>query len=282
MTDELLKRTCSPILPFDLISMNDDQLRRYSRHLLLPEIDLQGQEKLLKSKILIIGLGGLGSPVSMYLAASGIGTLVLCDHDVVDLSNLQRQILHKTTDVSLSKTDSAAESLHDLNPEVRLITISSKLEGQRLIEEAHDADIVIDATDNFPTRYALNEACIATKTPLISGSAVRMTGQVTTFRFDISPSPCYHCLYPDQGNIPETCAETGVLAPLVGIIGSIQATEAIKILLNLGQTLHGRLLQVDARTMAWRTSQLKGDPECPICSSLPHQASPLEYQALSS
>lgn len=260
--------------------MNDDQLRRYSRQLLLPEIDLKGQEKLLQSKVLVIGLGGLGSPVSMYLAASGVGTLVLCDDDAVDLSNLQRQILYKTDDVGTGKTEAAVEVLHALNPDVQLITISSKLQGERLAAEIDSADIVIDASDNFPTRYALNAACIEKNTPLISGSAIRMAGQVATFRFDIAPSPCYHCLYPDTGNDQETCAEAGVLTPLVGIIGSIQATEAIKILLDLGESLHGRLLQVNAKTMVWRTSRLKSDPDCPICSAQQRQITPLEYQSL--
>jgi molybdopterin/thiamine biosynthesis adenylyltransferase len=261
--------------------MNDDQLRRYSRQLLLPDIDLDGQERLLQSKALIVGLGGLGSPVAMYLAASGIGTLMLCDHDEVDLSNLQRQILHHTHDIGRSKTESAAETLHGLNPDVQLITLAAKLEGEYLLTETRAADIVIDASDNYPTRYALNAACIATQTPLISGSAIRMAGQVTTFRFDTAPSPCYHCLYPDQGDNRENCADAGVLAPLVGIIGSIQATEAIKVLLNLGQTLHGRLLQVDARTMAWRTTILKSDPDCPICSPRSGQTPPLESRTLS-
>ena len=261
--------------------MDHNQLRRYSRQILLPEIDIHGQERLLQSKALIVGLGGLGSPVAMYLAASGVGTLVLCDHDQVDVSNLHRQILHKTRDVGRNKTDSAADSLHEINPDVQLITLSTKLEGEHLIAETRDADIVIDASDNFPTRYALNAACIATKTPLISGSAIRMTGQVTTFRFDISLSPCYHCLYPDQGNEQENCAEAGVLSPLTGMVGSIQATETIKLLLNFGQTLQGRVLHIDARTMAWRTSLLKGDPDCPICSAQSSQASPLEYQPLS-
>ena len=261
--------------------MNDSQLRRYSRQLLLPEIDLHGQERLLKSRVLIAGLGGLGSPITLYLAASGVGTLVLCDHDVVDLSNLQRQILHKTADLDRNKTDSAAESLRALNPDVKAITISSTLTGERLADEVHKADVVIDATDNFSTRYAINAACADLKTPLISGSASRLAGQVSTFRFDLHRSPCYHCLYSDQGNDEETCTQTGVLGPVVGIIGSIQATEALKILLNLGDTLHGRLLQFDARTMTWRTSILKGDPYCPICSPQARLSSPLEYQTVS-
>ena len=261
--------------------MNNDQLSRYSRQLLLPEIDLQGQEKLLASKVLIVGLGGLGSPVAMYLAASGVGTLILCDHDAVELSNLQRQILYRTTDVGRGKTEAAAAALHALNPDVRLTTISSRLEGQRLIAETEAADLVIDASDNFPTRYALNAACLAAQTPLISGSAVRMAGQVTVFRFDTAPGPCYHCLYPDVGDQRENCADAGVLTPLVGMVGSVQAAEAVKILVNFGESLHGRLLQVDARTMAWRTSRLKADPDCPICSPQSRRTAPLEYRTLS-
>jgi adenylyltransferase/sulfurtransferase len=261
--------------------MNDDQLRRYSPQILLPDIDLDGQERLLQSKALIVGLGGLGSPVAMYLAASGVGTLVLCDYDEVDLSNLQRQILHQTRDIGRSKTESAVETLHGLNPDVQLITLAAKLEGEYLLAETRAADIVIDASDNYPTRYALNAACLATQTPLISGSAIRMAGQVTTFRFDTAISPCYHCLYPDQGDNRENCADAGVLAPLVGIIGSIQAAETIKVLLNLGQTLHGRLLQVNARTMEWRTTILKSDPDCPICSPRSGQTPPLESRTLS-
>ena len=261
--------------------MNDEQLRRYSRQVLLPDIDLDGQERLLQSKVLIVGLGGLGSPIAMYLAASGIGTLVLCDHDAVDLSNLQRQILHRSRDIGRGKAESAAETLHALNPDVQLIALAAKLEGENLLAETQGADIVIDASDNYPTRYALNAACIAARTPLISGSAIRMAGQVTTFRFDIDPSPCYYCLYPDQGDNRENCADAGVLAPLVGIVGSIQAAEAIKVLLNVGQTLHGRLLHIDARTMAWRTSILKSDPDCPICSPRSGQTPPLEYRSLS-
>jgi adenylyltransferase/sulfurtransferase len=261
--------------------MDDDQLQRYSRQLLLPEIDLPGQERLLGSKVLIIGLGGLGSPVTMYLAAAGIGTLILCDHDAVELSNLQRQLLHRTADIGRSKTDSAAEALHQLNPDVQLITISSQLAGERLVAAVQEADVVIDASDNFATRYALNAACSAARTPLISGAAIRLMGQIATFRFDLAPSPCYHCLYPDAGDNQGNCADAGVLAPLVGIIGSIQATEAIKILLDIGQSLHGRLLQIDARTMTWRASQLKADPDCPICSARSHQASALEYRSLS-
>lgn len=264
-------------------SMNDTQLRRYSRQLLLPEIGLEGQEKLLRSRVLVIGLGGLGSPIAMYLAASGVGTLVLCDHDIVELSNLQRQILHKTSDIGRNKACSASETVLALNPDIQAVTISSALAGKSLNEEVGKADVVIDATDNFHTRHALNTACVTLKTPLISGSVIRMAGQVTSFRFDISPSPCYHCLYPDQNDAQETCAQTGVLAPITGVIGGLQAAEAIKILLNFGDTLQGRLLQLDAYTMTWRTSILSPDPACPVCSPNAPQSSPLplEYQAVS-
>ncbi len=261
--------------------MNDDQLRRYSRHLLLPEIDLVGQEKLLKSRVLLVGLGGLGSPVAMYLAASGVGSLVMCDHDVVDISNLQRQILHKTTDIGREKVTSAMETSLALNPDIQVQAICTMLEGQRLNQEVEKADLVIDASDNYRTRHALNAACVTCRTPLVSGSAMRMKGQVTSFRFDISPSPCYHCLYPDQGDDHDTCAQNGVLAPLTGVIGSIQAIEAIKILLGFGETLWGRLLQLDAGSMVWRSSTLKADPACPICSRYATHVSPLEYQTVS-
>jgi len=261
--------------------MNDIELRRYSRHLLLPEIDLAGQEKLLHSRVLLVGLGGLGSPVAIYLAASGIGNLVLCDHDVVELSNLQRQILHKNKDINRSKVSSAAETVQAINPDVNVITIPTVLSGKFMDEEVAQADIVIDTTDNFHSRHAINEACFSQKTPLISGSAIRMMGQVTSFRFDLSPSPCYNCLYSDEGHIQETCSQSGILAPLAGVIGSLQAIETLKILLNFGETLQGRLLQLNALTMSWRTSTLKGDPACLICSPPSRKQSPLEYQAVS-
>ena len=261
--------------------MNDTQLQRYSRHVLLPEIDLTGQEKLLRSRVLLIGLGGLGSPIAMYLATSGIGTLVLCDHDVVEMSNLQRQIIHKNNDIGRNKTISAVETVLELNPDIQVIAISSLLEGKRLEEEVAKADLVIDATDNFQTRHALNATCVAFKIPLISGSVIRMAGQITSFRFDLSSTPCYQCLYPNLDEAQEGCAQAGILAPVAGAIGSLQAVEAIKILLNIGETLQGRLLQLDARTMTWRTSILKSDPTCPICSPQAHQSWPLEHQAAS-
>jgi len=259
--------------------MKDTQIERYSRQILLPEIDLAGQEKLLNSKVLIIGLGGLGSPAALYLAASGLGTLTLCDHDVVELSNLHRQIIHRNSDIGRHKSDSAANSIHALNPDIQVNSIPSLLEGNELAEQVSQADIVIDATDNFSTRQLINATCLACKTPLISGSAIRMSGQITSFRFDISPTPCYHCLYPYHGNAQESCQEAGVLPPLTGVIGSLQAIEAIKIILNIGDSLHGRLLQLDAKTMTSRTSLLKSDPACPVCSKHTTSTEPLEYQA---
>lgn len=261
--------------------MDDAQLRRYSRHLLLPEINLDGQEKLLRSRILLVGLGGLGSPVAMYLAASGVGTLALCDHDRVDSSNLQRQIIHRNSDIGRSKAASAAETVRALNPEVHAIPLPTILTGEQLDQEVSQSDLVIDATDNFESRHILNATCVALKTPLVSGAVIRLAGQITSFRFDLSPRPCYHCLYPAQGEDQATCAEAGVLAPLAGVIGSLQAVEALKILLNIGETLQGHLLRIDARSLQWRLSTLKADPACPICSSHASPPSSLEYRTAS-
>ncbi|WP_455204189.1 HesA/MoeB/ThiF family protein [Kaarinaea lacus] len=246
--------------------MNDEQLLRYSRQIMLPQVDLAGQEKLKAASALIIGLGGLGSPVAMYLAVAGVGRLVLCDHDVVELSNLQRQILHDSSDLGKSKTESAAATLQALNPEVQLTLIGHKLEGQELDIHINEVDIVIDASDNFATRFLLNDACVRNKKPLVSGAAIRMEGQVSVFHTENPVSPCYRCLYKDEDDFTETCSETGVLAPVVGIIGSIQATEALKLLLGMGQSLMGRLMILDAMSMEWRTLRLGKDPKCPVCS----------------
>lgn len=282
MTDEHPRLRSIPThRPSEYPFMNDDLLQRYSRHLLMPEIDLLGQEKLIRSKVLIIGLGGLGSPVAMYLAASGIGTLTLCDNDVVDISNLQRQILHQTASIGQRKTDSARGAILALNPTIHVRTLPHRLEGEQLYEAVEYADLVIDGSDNFQTRHAVNAACNALRTPLISGSAIRMSGQIISFRFDLIPTPCYCCLYPDQNDEPETCERSGILAPLVGVIGSLQAIEAIKILLNFGQVMDSRLLQLDAKAMKWHISTVKSDPACPICSKQGQHAIPLEYQTAS-
>ena len=245
--------------------MNDEQLLRYSRQIMLPQIDVTGQEKLLTSRVLIIGMGGLGSPIAMYLAAAGIGHLVLVDDDVVELSNLQRQIAHGTADIGLSKVESAKQTIQQLNPEIKVTAYAERLDMQRLNDEIAAADIVIDGTDNFTTRFALNECCVKNKTPLVSGAAIRMEGQVSVFN-KTPDSPCYRCLYKDEGELDTSCSTNGVLSPVVGIIGSIQATEAIKVLLNIGDTLDGKLLVLDALHMEWRTLKLKKDPGCPACN----------------
>ncbi len=246
--------------------MDDSQLLRYSRHILLPQIGYEGQQKLLGSRVLIIGLGGLGSPVALYLAASGVGELVIADYDLVELSNLQRQIVHTTATIGQEKVRSARQALVALNSDVDVTTIGSRLDPETLDREVHLADVCVDASDNFATRFALNRACIRHKKPLISGAVIRMEGQVAVFRSDRPDSPCYRCLYKDMDELGETCSEAGVLAPVPGIIGSIQATETLKVLLDIGESLAGRLLLLDALTMEWRSVRLHKDPACPECS----------------
>lgn len=245
--------------------MNDQQLLRYSRHLLLPQIDVAGQQKLLDSRVLIVGLGGLGSPVALYLAAAGVGQLWLADYDRVDLTNLQRQILHDTASIGRFKTESAETKLHKINPEVRLLSLATALETAQLSHYISDVDAVVDCSDNFATRFALNKACVQAKKPLISASALGFQGQVTVF-LPHSESPCYNCLYPEMEEEAETCTHSGVIAPLVGVIGSVQAIEVIKVLLNIGQSLCGRLLLFDGYHSQWRSVQLPKDPNCPICA----------------
>ncbi|GMQ91845.1 MAG: molybdopterin-synthase adenylyltransferase MoeB [Gammaproteobacteria bacterium] len=245
--------------------MDDAQLLRYSRQIMLPQIDVAGQEKLRSSSVLIVGLGGLGSPAALYLAAAGVGHLLLADDDSVDLSNLQRQILHTQNNIGQEKTQSAIAALEAINPDTRLTAINSRLQGNVLETTVEQADVIVDASDNFATRFALNEACLKFRKPLVSGAVIRMEGQITVYDCRRADSPCYRCLYPDMAEIAETCSENGVLAPVVGIIGSIQATETIKLLLQLGNTLTGRLLLLDAMTMEWRNIALPRDPGCPSC-----------------
>ncbi len=246
--------------------MIDDELLRYSRQILLPQFGIEGQERLRGARVLIAGLGGLGSPAAMYLAASGVGRLFLADFDAVDLSNLQRQILHTSERIGMSKADSAKIALKALNPTVELITVKPSLTQQRLPQLLAQVDLVMDCCDNFPTRFVLNAACSAAGIPLVSGAAIRTEGQVAAFSGQVG-DPCYRCLYPDEGSIDETCAAQGVLAPVVGIIGSIQATEAIKILTGIGTPLYGRLLLLDAAAMEWRSLRLLVDPDCPVCAA---------------
>ncbi|MDV6344966.1 HesA/MoeB/ThiF family protein [Nitrosomonas sp. Is37] len=247
--------------------MNDSQLLRYSRHILLPQIDVRGQEKLTQSCVLIVGAGGLGSPAALYLAASGIGKIVICDKDNVDLTNLQRQIIHYTDAIGEPKTTSARRTLHHINPEVEIITLQEQVTEEMLVHLLSSADAVVDASDNFATRHAINQACIIQKKPLISGAVMRFDGQVSVFDLRYADNPCYHCLFPLSGedNDPN-CAVMGVFAPLAGIIGCTQAAETIKVLLGIGETLSGRLLLLDGLTMKWRTINLKKDPACEACS----------------
>ena len=245
--------------------MNDDQLLRYSRQILLPEFGTEAQDRLLAARVLIVGAGGLGSPVALYLAASGVGALVIADPDVVDISNLQRQILHQQSDIGRSKVASAQDSLNALNPELRVIALATRLEGTALQEQVAAADLVVDASDNFDTRFAVNAACVATRTALVSGAAIRFEGQLAVFRPDQPDSPCYRCLYREGSDAEQTCAENGVLAPIVGIIGSLQALEAIKVLTGIGTTLCGRLLILDGKNLETRILKLRRDPECPVC-----------------
>lgn len=246
--------------------MHDEQLQRYSRQILLPQIDVDGQQKLLASRVLVIGLGGLGSPLALYLAAAGVGHLVLADDDTVDLSNLQRQIMHRTADIDRAKTDSARTAIAALNPEITVTTFAYRLAGDELAREVAEADVVVDASDNFATRFTLNAACVQACTPLVSGAAIRMEGQVAVFDLRRADSPCYRCLYRDDPGPAEGCAQLGVLAPLPGIIGSVQAVEVIKLLLGIGTTLQGRLLLLDALTLEWRSVVLRKDPHCPVCA----------------
>ncbi|WP_428608461.1 HesA/MoeB/ThiF family protein [Sedimenticola sp.] len=248
--------------------MNDDQLLRYSRQIMLPSIGIEGQEKLLESRIVIFGMGGLGSPAAMYLAAAGVGELVLVDFDRVDLTNLQRQIIHTTGSIGQLKVDSARQTLRSLNPECRIETVSSRLEGEELEREIKRANLVVDGTDNFTTRFAINEACVKHQIPLVSGAAIRMEGQVAVFT-GRQGEPCYRCLYGSAAEMDETCSANGVLSPLVGIIGSVQALEAIKVLTGAGHALIGRLLLLDALEMQWRTLTLNKDPACKTCSQQP-------------
>jgi molybdopterin/thiamine biosynthesis adenylyltransferase len=248
--------------------VDDHQLLRYSRHILLPQIDIAGQEKLDQSHVLIIGAGGLGSPAAMYLAASGIGHLTICDGDQVDLTNLQRQIIHDSGSIGLAKVQSAKQSLARINPGINITTVQQHVDAEKLSEIVPQVDAVIDASDNFSTRHQVNQACVTYKKPLISGAAIRFDGQVSVFDLRHPGSPCYHCLFPIDGEPQDMpCATMGVFSPLVGIIGSMQAAETIKILLGIGESLNGRLQLLDGLTMNWRSIKLPKDPACPVCHS---------------
>ena len=244
--------------------MNDDQLLRYSRQIMLPSVDIDGQERLLASTVLIVGLGGLGSPVALYLAAAGVGHLVLADHDAVDLSNLQRQIAHHTGSVGKSKVESASGAIRALNPDTRVTQIKERLAGDALSRAVEGVDLVLDGTDNFAARYAINDACFAARRPLVSGAAIRMEGQVAVFDPRVVDSPCYRCLYPQADDTALNCSENGVAAPLVGIIGTVQAMEAWKLLTGAGTALVGHVLYLDALQMEWHKLRLRRNPACAV------------------
>ncbi|WP_067866563.1 molybdopterin-synthase adenylyltransferase MoeB [Neptuniibacter marinus] len=246
--------------------LSDEQLLRYSRQIMLPDVDINGQETWLNSTVLIVGLGGLGSPVAMYLAAAGVGELVLLDDDEVELSNLQRQVIHNSKRIGQPKVDSARNTIASLNPDVRVKSIYERLDESALQRLIATVDLVVDCTDNFTTRFAINRACFRHKKPLVSGAAIRLEGQVAVYDPLKLESPCYQCLYTEGSDEALTCSESGVLSPLVGIIGSIQAMEALKVLASVGESLAGRLMLLDAKSMEWRTLKLRKDPHCSVCS----------------
>jgi adenylyltransferase/sulfurtransferase len=261
------------------VELNREQLRRYARHVILPEIGLEGQKKISSSRVLCIGAGGLGSPVALYLAAAGVGTLGIIDFDVVELSNLQRQIIHSSDEIGHRKTESAQSSIRRVNPNVEVVLHETRLDSQNALEIIEPYDVVVDGTDNFPTRYLSNDACVLLKKPNVYGSIFRFEGQASVFAPHLG-GPCYRCLYPEPpppGAVP-SCAEGGVLGVLPGIIGVIQATETLKLLLGIGQSLLNRLVLYDALEMKFRELKLRRDPECPICGQHPTITRLIDYE----
>ena len=247
--------------------MNDDQLLRYARHIMLPDIDIEGQEKLLAARVLIVGLGGLGSPVALYLAASGVGSLTLADFDLVDLSNLQRQIIHTTSSIGEPKTVSAKRQLHEVNPDIEIRLVQQRMSLETLEDEVALADIVVDCTDNFEVRFAINDACLRQQTTLVSGAAVRLEGQLMVVDAVSKDMPCYRCLYQSPSEGALNCSETGIAAPVVGAIGTLQALETLKLIVGIGESLAGYLLTFDARYMDWRKLKLPQNPDCEACNN---------------
>lgn len=246
--------------------MNDNQLLRYSRHILLDEIGIEGQERLLAAHALVIGAGGLGSPAAYYLASAGIGKITLVDNDTVDLTNLQRQILHTTERVGQPKAQSGKQTLAQINPEVEVVALTERVEGARLLELVGQATVVLDCSDNFATRHAVNRACVAQKVPLVSGAAIRFDGQISVFDPRSGTTPCYACLFPPDQQFEEVlCSTMGVFAPLVGIIGTMQAAEALKLAAGTGESLAGRLLLLDARNMEWTSIRVARNTDCMVC-----------------
>jgi len=247
--------------------LSDEELLRFSRQILMPRFDIAGQEALKSARVMVVGAGGLGCPVALYLGAAGVGHITLVDDDVIELANLQRQIAFETAQIGESKAETLATRVRRINPAVSISVINRRLELDDFAREVGEASLALDCSDNFATRFALNRACVAAGVPLVSGAAIRGEGQLSVYDSRNSESPCYHCLYPEQGNEDLTCSEAGVIAPLVGMIGSAQAMEAIKVISGVGKPLVGRLLILDAWEMQWREMRLNKDPDCPVCGS---------------
>ncbi|HEV7814282.1 MAG TPA: HesA/MoeB/ThiF family protein [Janthinobacterium sp.] len=246
--------------------MNDQQLLRYSRHILLDEIGIEGQQTLLAAHALVIGAGGLGSPAAMYLASAGVGKITLVDDDTVDLTNLQRQIAHTTARVGRPKAESARLTLHEINPGIDIVALAERADESRLAELVADADVVLDCTDNFATRHAVNRACVAQRVPLVSGAVIRFDGQVSVFDPRRDDAPCYSCLFPQDQHFEDVaCSTMGVFAPLVGVVGAMQAAEALKLLMGVGESLAGRLLMLDGLRMDWSSIRIGRNEACPVC-----------------
>lgn len=245
--------------------LNDDDLLRFSRQILMPRFDIAGQEALKSARVVVVGSGGLGCPVALYLGAAGVGHLTLVDDDVIELANLQRQVAFATAQIGAPKAETLADRVRSINPDVSISVVNRRLDQEGFAAEVANASLALDCSDNFATRFALNRACVAAGVPLISGAAIRGEGQVSVYDSRQPDSPCYHCLYPEQGNEDLTCSEAGVIAPLVGMIGSVQAMEAIKVISGVGRPLVGRLLILDAWEMQWREMKLAKDPDCPVC-----------------
>ena len=249
--------------------LSDAQLLRYSRHILLDELGIEGQQKLLDGHALVIGAGGLGSPVALYLGTAGVGTITLVDHDTVDVTNLQRQIAHNLSRVGQPKVGSAAQAIAAINPEVRVVSLQERADAQRLDALVASADVVLDCSDNFSTRHAVNAACVVHRKPLVSGAAIGFDGQISVYDARAAANPCYACVFPPEATFEEVrCATMGVFAPLVGIIGTMQADEALKLLAGVGSSLAGRLQMLDARSMEWNEIRIARAPKCPVCAAL--------------
>jgi molybdopterin/thiamine biosynthesis adenylyltransferase len=247
--------------------MDDRQLLRYSRHILLDEVGIEGQQRVLDARVLIVGAGGLGSPAALYLAASGLGRITLVDDDEVDLTNLQRQVMHTTARIGQPKVESGREALRQINPDIDVVALRERAAGERLRTLVADSDVVLDCSDNFATRHAVNRACVEAGVPLVAGAVIRFDGQVSVFDVRDPASPCYACVFPeDSGFEDAACSSMGVFAPLVGVIGAVQAAEALKLLVRCGQPLTGRLLMLDGRAMEWTEMRASRNPACPVCS----------------